>query len=468
MTAVEENNVLVEASLTEMKERMDKTETSFADTCLLVDAVRKSAEDTNAKVEKSLAEQAEEKAALQSRLGRMEKAAQDQATKMENISNGFTDIQDEINVVKTDMPKLRKDLEELQLDQSRSVHFSKVLEKDLKDLTARVEGEMAGISDTLTQARDMQATLAEELARMQRAAEASENIMDEIRAEQAAGLRKIEQRIDRTDGMLKLKATHADIVMLLGQKADRDVIDKLAEERMQFLRDVSAQMHDVENKVVDKPDREDLEGLARETTVRDLVKSTAADLTTFVNDSVHEATANKADIADCKFLEKRITEVTGEIIELTNEEREKVDSRLEALRGQVSKKADEAPVRKMRKTITALAHAQLEDQSGDSASLFFRCLSCDTKLPKLQGAQAMQALSGMIPQQPAAPAVQMLEQTAATNAEMRTLLEQAAGELDGAVQQPALDLPHASTGRRLLLTGSDGRLYKGAFADGSG
>lgn len=61
-------------------------------------------------------------------------------------------------------------------------------------------------------------------------------------------------------------------------------------------------------------------------------------------------------------------------------------------------------------------------------------------------------------------AITMLEETAATNEEVRKLLEDAAEDAySGVVSQPVVDLPHASTGRRLLLTGSDGRLYKGAF-----
>lgn len=100
--------------------------------------------------------------------------------------------------------------------------------------------------------------------------------------------------------MLKLKAAHSDVVHLLGQKADRGVIDKLAEERMKFLRQVSDQMYAVENKVVDKPDREELSDFAKEIEVQELIRSTASDLTTFVNSTVHDATHSKADIADCK------------------------------------------------------------------------------------------------------------------------------------------------------------------------
>lgn len=134
-----------------------------------------------------------------------------------------------------------------------------------------------------------------------------------------------------------------------------------------------------------------------------LIDSTAADLTSFVTSTVYDATHSKADIADCKFLENRIKEVTGEIIELNDEERAKVDARLVALRTQVLAKADDEAVRKMRKTVNAIAHTQLTDQTDDSAALFFRCLTCGTKLPKLNGTQALEALDGMIPQQRAAP-----------------------------------------------------------------
>ena len=59
-------------------------------------------------------------------------------------------------------------------------------------------------------------------------------------------------------------------------------------------------MYAVENKVVDKPDREELSAFAKEEQVQGLIQSTAADLTTFVNSTVHDATHTKADIADCK------------------------------------------------------------------------------------------------------------------------------------------------------------------------
>jgi len=300
---------------------------------------------------------------------------------------------------------------------------------------------------------------------MQKAGEKLENTVDDLRAEQAAAIRSIENRVDRTDGMLNLKATQSDMVHMLGSKADRDVLDKLAQERQKFLREVTEQMYSVENLVSTKPDREELEGLALESAVHELVKKTAADLTTFVKSSVYEATSSKAEIADCRFLEKRITEVTGELVELTNDERIKVDARLEALRGQVQKKADISRLTKMSATINAIAHKTLEDQNPDSAGMFFRCLSCDTKLPKLKGDHAMQCLDGLLPQQNAAPAVNQFESN--MQDEMRKLLTDAASKAVAAspIQQPLLDLPFGSTGRRLLLTGSDGRLYKGAFIE---
>ena len=109
----------------------------------------------------------------------------------------------------------------------------------------------------------------------------------------------------------------------------------------------------------------------------------------------------------------------------------------------------------------------MSENSSDSAGLFFRCLTCGTGLPKLKGEQATTALHGMIPQQSKAPAVDMLVHTAETNEEVSTLLREAAAEAysGASVSQPQVDLPHASTGRRLLLTGSDGRLYKGAFLE---
>lgn len=66
-------------------------------------------------------------------------------------------------------------------------------------------------------------------------------------------------------------------------------------------------------------------------------------------------------------------------------------------------KADDDAVKKVRKTVGALAHAQLQDQTDDSVGLFFRCLTCGTALPKLEGNQAMEALTGVLPQQRAAP-----------------------------------------------------------------
>merc|ERR1711871_184754 len=168
--------------------------------------------------------------------------------KVGDMGNTLVGVQDDMEMVKTSNTQLQSSMENLQLDQTRAVQFTKDLEKDVKELTGRFNKEMSTIAGTLEAAQEMQVTLTEELARMQRAAEASENMMDEIRAEQAAGLRKIEQRIDRTDGMLRLKATQSDVVQLLGQKADRGVIDKLAEERMKFLRQVSEQMYAVENK----------------------------------------------------------------------------------------------------------------------------------------------------------------------------------------------------------------------------
>ena len=80
-------------------------------------------------------------------------------------------------------------------------------------------------------------------------------------------------------------------------------------------------------------------------------------------------------------------------------------------------------------------------------------------------------MAGVIPQQKAAPAVDMLAETAETNDEVRALLREAVDNTyygGGVVSQPVVDLPHASTGRRLLLTGSDGRLYKGAFMESPG
>jgi len=461
---IEAQNETITNTMTSLHEKMDQTEQAFADTTILVDAVRKSADDTQKRLDRFVQEQVEERSTMQGKVGKLEKSASEVDFKVEEMGNTIVEVRDDVTMVKSSLPKLQSSLENLQLDQTRAVQYTKDLEKDFQGLTSRFNAEMANISGTLTAAQEMQVRLTEELSRMQAAAEASENMMDEIRAEQAAGLRKIEQRMDRTDGMLKLKATQSDVIHLLGQKADRGVIDKLAEERMKFLRQVSEQMYAVENKVVDKPDREELSAFAKEEQVQGLIQSTAADLTTFVNSTVHDATHTKADIADCKFLENRIKEVTGEIVELTNEEREKVDARLVALRSQVLSKADDDAVRKMRKTVSALAHAQLEDQTGDSAGLFFRCLTCGTNLPKLQGNDAIEALAGMLPQQRAAPAVAMLEETATTNEEVRKLLEEAEAEAySGVVSQPVVDLPHASTGRRLLLTGSDGRLYKGAF-----
>ena len=86
---------------------------------------------------------------------------------------------------------------------------------------------------------------------------------------------------------------------------------------------------------------------------------------------------------------------------------------------QVQKKADISRLTKMSATINAIAHKTLEvltliltltltltltlnltlmyplkDQNPDSAGMFFRCLSCDTKLPKLKGNHAMKCLDG--------------------------------------------------------------------------
>jgi len=215
---IEAQNETITNTMTSLHEKMDQTEQAFADTTILVDAVRKSADDTQKRLDRFVQEQVEERSTMQGKVGKLEKSASEVDFKVEEMGNTIVEVRDDVTMVKSSLPKLQSSLENLQLDQTRAVQYTKDLEKDFQGLTSRFNAEMANISGTLTAAQEMQVRLTEELSRMQAAAEASENMMDEIRAEQAAGLRKIEQRMDRTDGMLKLKATQSDVIHLLGQK----------------------------------------------------------------------------------------------------------------------------------------------------------------------------------------------------------------------------------------------------------
>merc|ERR1712146_17713 len=125
------------------------------------------------------------------------------------------------------------------------------------------------------------------------------------------------------------------LVRLIGTKADREVIDALSTERIKFLREVNAKMCDVENQVCDKADKYDIAGFAKEQEVHSLLKQQAADITTFVSSSIDQAVSDKASITDCETLKQRIEEVTGEVVQLTTEESEKVDARLSVLRNQL-------------------------------------------------------------------------------------------------------------------------------------
>jgi len=468
MKSVQDSNEHMLGDISKMQGQITKAEAAYNDTAILIDSVKKVSDENSKKLETFLKEQATEKEQMHARVDKLEGGAASLQTKMDDVNNTLVETLDEVAELKNSTGKFTASMEEIKIENQRAVSFTKNVEKDLGELRGKFEKEMSTVAGTLEDARGMQEKLSEQLSRMTAAAEGSETMIDDLRAEQIVGIRRLEQRLDRVDVTIGLKATTADIVMLLGEKADRGVIEKLADERMAFLRQVSAQMNEVENKVTEKPDYEDLEVYVQEEVVTEMIQKTAADLTTFVETTVHDAVDSKADIADCKFLERRIKEVTGEIVEITNEDRAKVDARLQTLRSQVLTKADETAVKRMSKTVSALAHNTLQESSCDSAGLFFSCLSCGTTLPKLKGSHAVEALAGMIPQQQAAPAVGMLAETAETNEEVRALLREAVDDVyygGGVVSQPVVDLPHASTGRRLLLTGSDGRLYKGAFME---
>lgn len=451
----------------QLQQKAIETDNSLKEALVLVEGACVEARDARKVLDATVKEQLQERASMQARVSTAESAARSAEQKADEAQASVLDARDDLEKIQGELPTITKDLQKVADCSERNELAHARLESTLTDLKSRVDSELSGISDTLDAARCMQSQLSTEMVRLQEAAKEASSGLDTIRAEQQVGLRKITDRIDRNEGMMKLKANHNDLVRLLGSKADRDVIDSLSSERNKFLREVNSKMNDVENQVCDKADRQDVQGFVKEKQVQDLLQQQASDITTFVTDTIAESVDGVAHVSDCEELQKKIEKVTGEVVTLTEAESEKVNARLAALRSQLSKKADTKALKKMDAKIHEVAHATMEDSSSDAAGLFFRCLSCDTKLPKLRGREALETLGGMLPPQPVAPVMGQLLDRAEYDDGLKEFLTNAMEDHRPASASLAApnDFPNTSTGRRLLLTGSDGRLYKGAFAD---
>lgn len=464
------------ANMTTMQNSFAKTEASLQEAMILVDGACSQARASQQKLDAALKEQAGDKASITARVTAAMDAARAAESKSDDTQESLMEALEELSQVNTDLPELKATMSKVAETSESNFLANQRLTSTLSELKEKVDSEFSGIADTLDAARVMQSSLSTEMIRLQESAQNAETGLVKIRAEQHVGLKKLTDRMDRNDGMLKLKANQNDLVRLLGSKADRDVIDVLANERMKFLREVNSKMNDVENQVCDKADLSDVRGFAKEQEVVGMLKQQAADLTTFVSATIEDEIEKEghARVADCAQLQARIEEVTGEVVTLTTAEAEKVDARLAALRNQMTKKADTSALKRMDDKIKKVAVAgttKIQETSDDAAALFFRCLSCDTKLPKLRGQQALQTLGGMLPAQPIAPAMENFLEKAQTDEALKAFLTtESAEEIRPQTNHTSpLDLqkPMSPAGKRLLLTGSDGRLYKGSLDDGS-
>lgn len=454
----------VALQMAELTEKFTVSEAKLLEALELVDGACQSATVANRKLDTALEAAAADKAGMQARVGAAEQAAKAAERKADEACDGVIEAREEMDTVNRLFPELQGKVKTMEELTERNSLAAERLTRALNDATTQMETEFGEHKSTFEQLQAEQQVLGVQISSVTKQTCDLPERLETIKAEQLLGVKRLEERIDRSEGMIKLKANHNDLVRLIGAKADRDVIDALASERIKFLREVNSKMIDVENQVCDKADKMDVEGFAKEQQVTALLKQQAADLTTFVATTVNEAIEDKATIQDCAQLQKRIEEVTGEVVSLTEEEADKVDARLNALRNQLVTKADQGALKKMNTKIKAMAETSFTEQSTDAASLFFRCLSCDTKLPRLEGQQAIQAIGGMLPQQPVAPVMGRLLESCEHNQSLKEFLTSVKFDsrpetADSAY--PPGGPPGSSEGRRLLLTGSDGRLYKG-------
>jgi len=211
---------------------------------MLVDDVRRKSINTQERLEAFLEEQKDGQAKVEVRLGQLETKANTMVSKTEELSNSMVEVTDDISNVRGQAARLNKSIESIEKVNQAAKEDRNNLLKNLNGLTERFDSEMSDIAGTLSSAKDMQGILSEEMAKMSKAAEASENIMGDLRAEQAAGIKALEHRFDRMDQVMALKATATDVIYMLGSKADRGVIDKLADERTKLLKNVSNQLHE--------------------------------------------------------------------------------------------------------------------------------------------------------------------------------------------------------------------------------